>query len=179
MMVAGCSASMAAKGPKKKDISVLNVGTDRHRVVAELGAPVIAEVVDGKKVDTFNFIQGSGGASKAGRSFFHGAADVLTVGLWELVATPLEGAIRGTEVQVVVYYDESDHISRTKVLEGAKKLKDVNSDNLPNIEGDSGSKTDPADQSQLREQINQTPEFMPWGTLFAGDVSSSRPFGNR
>ena len=82
-------------------------------------------------------------------------------------------------MQVVVYYDENSHVSRTEVLEGEKKLKGVNSDNLPNIEGDSGSEATPAGQSQLHEQVNQTPEFMPWGTLFAGDVSSSRPLGNR
>ena len=81
MMVSGCSVAMASTAPKKKDLSVLNVGTDRHRVVAELGVPVIAEVVDGKKVDTFSFIQGYSGVSKAGRAIFYGAADVLTVGL--------------------------------------------------------------------------------------------------
>lgn len=54
----GCAVAMASKGPTEKDVSVLNVGTERERVVAELGAPVLSDDKDGRKVDTFNFIQG-------------------------------------------------------------------------------------------------------------------------
>ena len=78
----GCSVYMAAKQPEKKDVSVLNRGTPRNFVVAELGSPAHTTVDDeGKKCDVFLFVQGYSSGVKAGRVFLHGAADVLTLGL--------------------------------------------------------------------------------------------------
>ena len=57
MSLAGCSVFMATKQPDYKDLSVLDVGGDRSNVVAELGAPVLAEEREGKKVDVFVFKQ--------------------------------------------------------------------------------------------------------------------------
>jgi len=42
---------MAAKQPSKKDLSVLEKGTERALVLSELGAPKVSEENNGKKVE--------------------------------------------------------------------------------------------------------------------------------
>ena len=52
------------------------------------------------------------------RALFHGAADVVTLGLWELVATPMEGAFAGDEVAFRVRYDAEDRVDEVVLLKG-------------------------------------------------------------
>ena len=54
--------------------------------------------------------------TKAGRAVFHGAADVLTLGLWEVVGTPTEGAFNGTEMAYEVRYDKEDRVDQVIAL---------------------------------------------------------------
>lgn len=112
----GCSVFMAAKQPKKKDLSLLQPGTRRPLLIAEFGAPVHTETLDGKKVDIFNFTQGYSTAAKTGRAVFHGAADVFTLGLWEVVGTPTEAVLDGQEMAVQVNYDAADRVVTSVVL---------------------------------------------------------------
>ncbi len=70
--------------------------------------------------ETYFFIQGYSFPVKAGRALFHGAADVSTLGLWELVGTPAELIFDGTEVRVEVLYDEQDRVDSVCVLSGEK-----------------------------------------------------------
>jgi hypothetical protein len=124
----GCSVYMAAKQPEKKDVSVLNRGTSRNHVIAELGSPAHTTIDDeGQKCDVFLFVQGYSSGAKAGRALFHGAADVLTLGLWEVVGTPVETVASGDEVKCEVFYDENDCVDHIKVLKGESELKGVNS----------------------------------------------------
>ncbi|MEM0989265.1 MAG: hypothetical protein AAGK00_10325 [Pseudomonadota bacterium] len=97
-----CSAYMAASGEDKRDISILTVGTHRDIVVSEFGLPVTSVnemvTVEGSeptlnRYDVFKFTQGRSDASNAGRAVFYGAAAVLTLGLSEVIATPLEMAV--------------------------------------------------------------------------------------
>ena len=74
------------------------------------------------KVDFYKFVQGYHGGVKAGRAIFHGAADVFTLGLWEVLGTPIEGYADGTEVKLEVYYDESDKVKSVNVLSGGDVL---------------------------------------------------------
>ncbi len=116
----GCSVFMAANQPGKKDLSVLDEGTPRVNVVAELGAPVLSEEEDGHKVDLFAFTQGYSKGSRTGRAVFHGIADVFTLGLWEVVGTPIEATATGTDMKLKVVYDESDLVKSVEFLEGEK-----------------------------------------------------------
>lgn len=52
---------MAEEKPGKKSLSVLEEGTPRSHVIAELGAPVWSGEKDGNKVDVFDFTQRYGG----------------------------------------------------------------------------------------------------------------------
>jgi hypothetical protein len=112
----GCSVFMAAKQPPKKDLAVLEVGTHRARLIAEFGAPVHTETKDGNKVDVFKFVQGYSTGAKTGRAVFHGAADVFTLGLWEVVGTPTEAAFDGQDMAVQVSYDAQDQVAESVVL---------------------------------------------------------------
>ena len=126
IMSSGCSVYMAAKKPDKKDLSVFDKGTERAYVIAECGQPVYTEAMDGKKrKDIFVFIQGYSDGEKAGRAIVHGAADVLTLGLWEIVATPIESVEDGTQVKVEVCYDEADRVDYVKILEGEKRFNNT------------------------------------------------------
>ena len=123
----GCSLFMAYKQPDKKDLNVLNKGTPRPLVIAELGQPVFTETKDDVRNDFFIFVQGYSSTAKASRVAFHGAADVLTLGLWEVLGTPVEMAADGTEVKVQVVYDARDCVDYIQVLKGDDQFKSINS----------------------------------------------------
>jgi len=106
--VSGCSVFMAAKQPEKKDIGLFKVGVSRVTLISEFGPPVISEYKDDKKIEIFKFVQGYSTGAKAGRAFLHGAASVVTLGLWELVGTPTEITFNGDEMAYLVKYDEND-----------------------------------------------------------------------
>ena len=109
---------MAAKQPSKKNMDVLNAGTSRATVIAEFGAPIHSETdQDGNKVDIFKFIQGYSKGVKASRALFHGAADIFTFGLWEVIGTPVESIADGTEVKVQVTYDANDRVLKISELQ--------------------------------------------------------------
>lgn len=112
----GCSVYKAANQPDKKDVNLLSVGTPRENIIAEFGSPIHSEVQDGKKVEIYKFIQGYSGGAKGTRAFFHGAADVMTLGLWEIVGTPIEGAYSGDEMAFKVTFDENDNIFEVSPL---------------------------------------------------------------
>jgi len=118
---------MAYSQPDKKDLNVLNKGTPRTLVVAELGQPAFTETRDDVRTDIFIFVQGYSSGAKAGRVAFHSAADVLTLGLWEVLGTPVEMAADGNEVKVKVAYDARECVDYIQVLKGDDQLKGVNS----------------------------------------------------
>ncbi len=116
LYVSGCSVFMAAKQPDAKDIGLFKVGTPRNMLLAEFGLPTVSEERDGKKYEIFTFTQGYSAAAKAGRAVFHGAADVLTLGIWEVIGTPVEGTFDGTEMAYEVRYDENDRVDQVVLL---------------------------------------------------------------
>ena len=117
MSLAGCSVFMATNQPDYKDLSVLDVGVDRSNVVAELGAPVLAEEREGKKVDVFVFKQGYSKGNKVGRALFHGVADVFSLGLWEVIGTPTEAIANGREMKAEVFYDQNNKVEKVNYLQ--------------------------------------------------------------
>jgi len=76
----------------------------------------MSEVRNEKKSEIFKFVQGYSSGAKAGRAFFHGAADVVTFGLWEVVGTPTEAVFNGDEMAYEVTYDDKDKIDQVTVL---------------------------------------------------------------
>ena len=117
LFCSGCSVFMAAKQPDAKDISLFKVGTPRSLLLAEFGLPTAAETRDdGKKYEIYSFTQGYSTGAKAGRAVFHGAADVLTLGLWEIIGTPTEGVFDGDAMAYEVRYDSDSKIDQVVAL---------------------------------------------------------------
>lgn len=125
----GCSVHSAAKQPDEKNISLLNTGTPRAKLLAEYGSPIHTETKNGVKSDIFSFVQGYSTATKTGRAFFHGAADVMTLGLWELVGGSVEGAYNGEKMSFQVNYDKNDNVQTVQALneESTKEISSVDS----------------------------------------------------
>ncbi len=116
LLSSGCAVFMAANQPDKKNVDLFTVGTQRSMLIAEYGAPTESENRDGKDYDTFRFVQGYSTGTKVGRAVFHGVADVLTIGLWEVVGTPTEAIFDGDHMAYEVSYDEEDRIDQVTVL---------------------------------------------------------------
>lgn len=123
--LSGCAAVKASRQPDKKNLSVLHEGTPRPQVIAELGAPTYTKPrPDGTIEDVFSFKQGYTKGVKMSRAFVHGAADVATGGLWEVVGVPAEIWADGTEVQVLVTYDQDEHVRYRRVFKGQEAFQD-------------------------------------------------------
>jgi len=112
----GCAVMMAAKQPAKKDVNLLVKGMPRKMLLVEFGNPISSEVRDGIRYDIFSFTQGYSTGVKAGRAVFHGAADVFTLGLWEVVGTPAESIFDGQEIAYEVSYDDNDKVDEVILL---------------------------------------------------------------
>jgi hypothetical protein len=115
----GCSVMMAAKAPGKKNLGVLTPGMPRAKVIAELGAPLETTRDPTEIRDIFGFKQGYSTPTRVGRASFHAVADVMTYGLWEIAATPLEGALDGEDVRAEVLYDSQQYVQRVEYFAGA------------------------------------------------------------
>jgi hypothetical protein len=113
---AGCSPVLASKQPSRRDVDLLSPGVPRNLLLAELGQPVTTETKDGRRVEVFSFVQGYRKGVRVARTIGHGAADVMTLGLWEVVGTPTEATLNGHRVAYEVTYDASDRIDRVVPL---------------------------------------------------------------
>lgn len=132
LCLSSCSVYMAANQEDKKDLTVLNQGTPRSLVLGKLGQPVSSEKENGRRKDYFNFTQGYSGGTKAARAVGHGVMDVLTLGIWEIIGTPVEGAADGQKMTVEVSYDKEDKIEEVKVFEDGKLIKVLEGEVLEN-----------------------------------------------
>jgi hypothetical protein len=107
----GCSVGMAMSGKSDPNIGVLSIGQDRGVVLLNLGQPSQTLAVATGRTDVFRLERGN--QPSAGRAAGHAVMDLLTLGLWEVVGTPIEG-FTGDEFAITVEYDKSDKV--TKVI---------------------------------------------------------------
>lgn len=126
LALCACSAYMAANQPGPKDLSLLKAGTPRSKLIAEFGSPINSETKNGVRKDIFKFTHGYHAGVRAGRAVLHGAADVATLGLWEVVGTPTEGYLNGTQLSAEVTYDAQDVAVSIVPLAGEDEIKKAN-----------------------------------------------------
>lgn len=113
----GCAVVMAAKQPDYKNVDLFKVGTTRGALLGEFGHPTATDTrPNGDRCDVFSFTQGYSGGAKAGRAFVHGVADVLTLGLWEIIGTPTEAVFSGSTVGYETCYDNEDRVKKVILL---------------------------------------------------------------
>jgi hypothetical protein len=100
--LSACSVGMAVSGQESPNLAVCRVGADRADVQAQLGMPISERILDnGDSVCTYEYEVGN--EPSVDRAVTHGAMDVFTLGLWELVGTPME-AVQGEKFEMTVTY---------------------------------------------------------------------------
>ncbi|MCM2286413.1 MAG: hypothetical protein NDI81_16640 [Desulfobacula sp.] len=108
LCLCGCSVGMALSGKKEPNIGAIKVGSTRGEVEMHLGSPATSTTLaDGTRIDIYEYELGN--EPSAGRAVGHGVMDVLTLGLWEVVGTPIEG-VQGEKRQLNITYDDSEHV---------------------------------------------------------------------
>ncbi len=98
LSTSGCSVFMAGNQPSKKNLNVLNPGSSRNYVIAELGAPVLSEYRDGTRVEIYTFQQGYPKWAKVSRAFGHGIADVASSGYGKYLEHQLRRILVGKKL---------------------------------------------------------------------------------
>lgn len=83
----------------------------------EFGAPVISETKEGERKEIYTFYQGYTKWQKVGRTFWHSAADVATIGLWEVIGTPTEVYFSGKKLSYEVTFDAQDRVKHAQVIQ--------------------------------------------------------------
>lgn len=102
-----CSVVLALQGKDEPDISVLEIGATRQQIELQLGSPVSSQKNEyGGTTDTYEYVMGD--EPSPGRALAHGAMDVLTLAIWEVIGTPIELA-HGEKRLVEVEYDQNDY----------------------------------------------------------------------
>ena len=108
LFLCGCSVGMALSGKREPNIGSIKVGSTRGEVEMHLGPPTMSTTIeDGTRVDIYEYEVGN--EPSAGRAIGHGIMDVLTLGLWEIIGTPIE-AVQGDKRQITITYDSSDRV---------------------------------------------------------------------
>jgi len=121
----GCSVYMAGTQPPKVDVATFEAGMSRDQVISKLGVPVSStKHEDGTRTDIFEFYRGSATGWKVGRATFNALADVFTIGLWEIVATPTEMIIKGDKVTARAEFNKDDMLKEFVVLKSEKLVKE-------------------------------------------------------
>ncbi|MEE9550933.1 MAG: hypothetical protein V3W08_11120 [Candidatus Binatia bacterium] len=150
LLVTSCSVYMAAHQPDKKDLSVLEPGTARNTVIGALGTPASTYERDGKKVDMFVFVQGYTSGSRTGRAVGHAIADVFTLGLWEVVGTPIEMTATGTDMQVEVTYEDDDTVESVAYLKGEEEVAEESQEEPQDEKASYTPVTDPTQRLEFQ-----------------------------
>lgn len=115
----GCGVFMAFTQPSPIDTDALEQGKGLPRtyLVEKMGPPTSTTLNDdGTRSDVFQFYEGSSTGWKVGRGMFHLVADFLTICLWEIVATPMEFAVRGDKITAQAEFDKSERLVSFLVL---------------------------------------------------------------
>lgn len=107
-ILSGCSVGMALSGKPEPNLGAIKVGASRGEIELHLGYPITTTTLEnGERQDIYEYELGN--EASAGRAIGHGVMDVLTLGIWEVIGTPIE-ASQGYKRQILITYDESDHV---------------------------------------------------------------------
>ena len=108
LTLGGCSVGMAMSGKKDPNLGAFRVGSTRGEVELQLGSPIsTTTTTEGRRVDLYEYEIGN--EPSGGRAIAHGVMDVLTLGLWEIIGTPIEG-FQGSKHRLTVTYDQEDRV---------------------------------------------------------------------
>lgn len=126
LLLAGCSVGMAMSGKKTPELGAIRVGATRGEIEMHLGPPADIQEENGLPMDIYEYETGND--PSAGGAIGHGVMDVLTLGLWEVVGTPIEG-FQGEKKRVVVMYDDKDVATKIEAVAVPPKQKNATAAN--------------------------------------------------
>jgi hypothetical protein len=109
---------MAGKKQTRKDLSVIRIGGNRDDIVQVLGAPYMStRTEDGGVKDVYKIVENAGTKeTKTLAIVGHTTMDVVTLGLWEIVGTPLEIATQEEATVFILYYDSDYKLSHYEAI---------------------------------------------------------------
>lgn len=114
-VMSGCSVGMAASGNKEQDTSIIFPGSNRAVIMSKLGPPDTSRTTEeGKQEDTY--LIKAGNESSSGRAWAHAGLDLLSLGVWEVVATPYELAQSEEKSRYVITYDDKGNVVNVQKL---------------------------------------------------------------
>lgn len=114
-LLSGCSVKMASNIKQSHQGTTLSFGRDRGYVISQIGQPIKTETRNSRIVDTYELQRNNRGWGYF-RAGLYGFLDFFTIGLWELIGTPLETFIQTNE-QVTIEYDENNQIAKVHYLQ--------------------------------------------------------------
>jgi len=131
--IAGCSVGMALSGKEEPNLGAFHVGSTRGEAQLQLGSPISSVTTpEGNRTDIYEYELGN--EPSAGRAIGHGVMDVLTLGLWEVVGTPIEG-FTGSKHRITIVYGPDDRITSINQAPGPPPAKAEKKEDELDIEG--------------------------------------------
>lgn len=101
-LLSACSVGMAVAGKEEPNLAVCRVGATQGEIETQLGPPTsVRTLPEGDTSCSYEYELGN--EPSAGRAMAHAGMDVLTLGIWELVGTPVE-AVQGEKFEMTVTY---------------------------------------------------------------------------
>ena len=117
LMTSGCAVVMSAK---KRGTSMTKVRESRTRasLLANDGVEIITTKKDEKGKLIYEDLMVEKPTGSTARAVGHGVLDVFTLGIWEVVGTPVEGHMtKKSSTPIRVYYDENENITKIELLQ--------------------------------------------------------------
>jgi hypothetical protein len=103
---------MEATRPDPVDINQFAVGENRMAVIQSIGSPVGNVKNGGDNCDVYKlYTKGPGDIGKGAIAATEVVADVFTLGLAEIITTPVEAATRNSQHTVTFCYDADNKIA--------------------------------------------------------------------
>jgi hypothetical protein len=111
---------MAISGKNNPDLGAVKVGASRGEVEMHLGSPVNSSTLEnGNRVEIYEYQTGN--EPSAGRAVGHAVMDVLTLGIWEIAGTPIEG-FQGEKYRAIVIYGDDDKLTDIKTSNASSNM---------------------------------------------------------
>jgi hypothetical protein len=119
-LLSGCSVGMALSGSQNPDLGAVRTGATRGEIELHLGSAIRSALLEGgRRADVYQYEVGN--EPSAGRAAGHAVMDVLTLGIWEIVGTPIEG-VQGEKYTATIVYDESDRVVDLKTAKASAAM---------------------------------------------------------
>jgi len=112
LILVGCGPVNEMNRPDPVNISKFPIGEKRVTVLGELGMPTATIQDSGNSCDMYQlYTRGPGAAAKGAIAFGEAAADIVTLGLAEVLFTPIEGATNSAKHTVLMCYGKDDGLA--------------------------------------------------------------------